>query len=37
MMKKLVFVIQLIFLYSGLDMADPVISLKTVLHEMTDR
>ena len=37
MMKKLVFVIQLIFLYSGLAMADPVISLKTLLHEMTDR
>ena len=36
-MKKLVFVIQLIFLYSGLAMADPVISLKTLLHEMTDR
>ena len=35
-MKKLVFVIQLIFLYSGLAMADPVISLKTLLHEMTD-
>ena len=33
-MKKLVFVIQLIFLYSGLAMADPVISLKTLLHEM---
>ncbi|MCS2339143.1 hypothetical protein [Bacteroides uniformis] len=37
MMKKLVFVIQLIFLYSGLAMADPVISLKILLHEMTDR
>ncbi|RJV50479.1 DUF2961 domain-containing protein [Bacteroides sp. AF18-33] len=37
MMKKLVFVIQLIFLYSSLAMADPVISLKTLLHEMTDR
>ena len=36
-MKKLVFVIQLIFLYSGLAMADPVISLKILLHEMTDR
>ena len=36
-MKKLVFVIQLIFLYSSLAMADPVISLKTLLHEMTDR
>ena len=36
-MKNLVFVIQLIFLYSGLAMADPVISLKTLLHEMTDR
>lgn len=36
-MKKLVFVIQLIFLYSGLAMADPVISLKTLLYEMTDR
>lgn len=35
--EKLVFVIQLIFLYSGLAMADPVISLKTLLHEMTDR
>lgn len=36
-MKKLVFVIQLIFLYSGLAMVGPVISLKTLLHEMTDR
>lgn len=34
--ERLVFVIQLIFLCSGLAMADPVISLKALLHEMTD-
>lgn len=36
-MKRLIFVIQLMIVCNGLAMADPVISLKTLLHEMTDR
>ena len=34
-MKRLIFVIQLMIVCNGLAMADPVISLKTLLHEMT--
>jgi len=36
-MKRLIFVIQLMIVCNGLAMADPVISLKTLLYEMTDR
>ena len=36
-MKRLIFVIQLMIVFNGLAMADPVISLKTLLYEMTDR
>ena len=36
-MKKLFLVIQFVFLLSSLAMAEPIISLKTLLQEMTDR